>query len=84
MHRLGKDKRAIGFAVYLGELTRHFDRTRRWDADIALIYGDADALQVLRAVDGYAEKGFSVRVFKSMPEGFSAKETVVLEQEKMI
>lgn len=84
MHRLGKDKRAIGFAVYLGELTRHFDKSRRWDADIALIYGDADASRVLRAVESCAEEGLSVRAFKSMPEGFSAKKTVVLEQEKMI
>ncbi len=84
MHRLGKDKRAIGFAVYLGELTRHFDKTRRWDADIALIYGNADVSQVLRAVESYAEEGLSVRAFKSMPEEFSAKKTVVLEQEKMV
>jgi ATP phosphoribosyltransferase regulatory subunit len=79
MHRLGKDKRAIGFAVYLGELTRYFNKVRHWDADVALVYGDTPAEKVFKAVESYAEKGLSVRAFKSLPAGFSAKETVVIE-----
>ena len=82
MHRFGKEQRAIGFAVYLGELTRYFVKANEWDADIALVYGECDVPEILNAVNAYAEKGLKVRAFKEMPEDFAAKETVVLKGEE--
>lgn len=82
MHRFGKEQRAIGFAVYLGELTRYFAKSQEWDADVALVYGDCDVSEVLCAVKSYTEKGLTVRAFRNIPENFAARETVFLKGEK--
>lgn len=81
MRRFGKDKRAIGFAVYLGELTRYFEKTREYDADVALVYGGCDAARVLEETSRYAEAGLTVRAFYELPKGFSARQTVYLDKE---
>ncbi len=76
MMRFGKKQRAIGFAVYIGALTRYFEEREEYDADVLLVYGDRPAVFVLKVIEGYAKAGKKVRAFKEKPDNFTARETV--------
>ena len=78
MLRFGKRQGAIGFAVYIGALTRYFEERDEYDADVLLVYGDRPAAYVLRVVEGYVKAGKKVRAFKEKPENFTARETVLI------
>ena len=78
MTRFGKKQRALGFAVYIGALTRYFEEKDEFDADVLLVYGDKPVGEVLKLVENYAKEGKKVRAFSEMPENFTARETVVL------
>lgn len=78
MRRFGKSQCALGFAVYIGALTRYFDEQDEFDADVLLIYGERPAAYVLRVVEGFAHAGKKVRAFKEKPENFNARETVII------
>jgi len=78
MTRFGKKQRALGFAVYIGALTRYFEKKDEFDADVLLIYGEKSAGDVLKTVESYAKEGKKVRAFKEKPENFTARETVIL------
>ena len=68
MRRFGKPQSALGFALYLGELTRAFTEPRAEDADCLLIYGDNPPEAVLRAVETLQAQGRSVRAERVPPE----------------
>ena len=78
MTRFGKKQRALGFAVYIGALTRYFEKKDEFDADLLLIYGDKPVCEVLKAVESHAKEGKKVRAFSVKPENFTARETVIL------
>ena len=78
MTRFGKKQRALGFAVYIGALTRYFEKKDEFDADLLLIYGDKPVCEVLKAVERHAKEGKKVRAFSVKPENFTARETVIL------
>ena len=78
MARFGKKQRALGFAVYIGALTRYFEKKDEFDADVLLIYGEKPVSEVLKAVESYAKEGKKVRAFSVKPENFTARETVEL------
>jgi ATP phosphoribosyltransferase regulatory subunit len=70
MKKFGRNVDAMGFAVYLNELTFLYEGPRPRDVDLLLIYGAQDDLaQVTRRVDELIESGFSVRAEKSRPQG---------------
>lgn len=78
MQRFGKNKRALGFAVYLGALNGHFEEKHPFDADVLIIYGSRPADEVLRLVKKYVDEGKKVRAFSKMPDSFTARETIIL------
>lgn len=72
--KLGKHISALGFAVYLNELSYYLRSTEEYDADYLLLYREGDAPST---VCGEAERlralG-SVRVSKTVPEGLRFRE----------
>lgn len=67
MRRIGKTKGAIGFGINVELLERLFDKADDFDADIALIYSDADsAAEVFSFADKLSSEGKSVRVAKKI------------------
>ena len=61
MSKLGKNSKAIGFALYLDMLGRLYPPENAYDADILLVYGDAADHSALRqAVSELNERGYSV------------------------
>jgi len=78
MQRFGKPQRAIGFALYLGELTRAFLETPEYDADVLLLYGDASPDEVMQAVGSFIGMGMVVRAEKTAPDGIRARQVLRL------
>lgn len=72
--KLGKSISALGFAVYLNELSYFLGGDAEFDADYLLLYGEGDVPSaVCRAAAALRASG-SVYLAKSMPEGFRARE----------
>ena len=78
MLRFQKPQRAIGFALYLGELTRAFLEHPEYDADVLLLYGDATPAEVIQAVGPFVSMGMVVRAEKTAPAGFCARQVLRL------
>ncbi|MBQ8605337.1 MAG: ATP phosphoribosyltransferase regulatory subunit [Clostridia bacterium] len=77
MKKMGKDLQAIGFAVYLDSLSRLFDEGKKYDADIAIIYGDDTDISLLyNTVTLYTLKGKTVVAFKKLPSGYKCREII--------
>lgn len=73
-NKIRDNTQAIGFAVYLDNLNLYYRKEREFDSDI-LIIADAhsSSVSLLSLVEGFIEKGFSVRVEHTVPEGYKAK-----------
>jgi ATP phosphoribosyltransferase regulatory subunit len=70
MDLLGKDAGAIGFAIYLDELTKGKQEPPKYDVDSLLIYGDGDDLAtVMKEAKKLMEGDKTVRVDNIEPEG---------------
>ncbi len=70
LQRMGRDSKAIGFAVYLDTLERLGETADRYDCDLLLSYSESsDPKKVMRQAVQAAEKGWTVRVSKGIPEG---------------
>lgn len=78
MRRFGKAQPALGFALYLGELTRAFHTVSEYDADALLIYGDAPPVVTARVVGLLMNDGMSVRAEREMPAGLRGRRTYLL------
>ena len=73
---MGKEGKAIGFAVYLDLLERFEDEERQYDTDVLLLYGEKDSpLSVIGAMKALREQGFAVRA-QRFAEGVRAKKVV--------
>ena len=71
LNKFGKDADAMGFAVYLDELSRYYADEERPDADYLLLYGaENTAGEIASAMDELNRKGFSARAEKSVPKEF--------------
>lgn len=69
MKKLGRDMSAVGFALYLDELSRLPRMQRTYDVDALIIAGaDADAPRLLEAVKELTAQGMRVRVETEKPE----------------
>ncbi len=79
MRRFRKPQSALGFALYLGELTRAFTQPERYDTDCLVIYGDATPETVMRAVAFLLEDGRGVRAEKVLPQNVRARRVYRLE-----
>ncbi len=70
LRRMGKDQKAIGFAVYMDTLERLRDASGKYDVDLLISYSDrADPETVMKEAAAAVAKGWTVRVAKGIPEG---------------
>ena len=68
MSLLGKKGKAIGFAIYLDELTKGATEVSRYDVDSLLLYDEGEPIAaVLKAVQGLQKEGMSVRAETEAP-----------------
>lgn len=69
IRKMGKQKGAIGFAVYLDRLENLLTETNDYDADVAVLYdGDSDLDTLSRFVNDTAKENLSVVALKAKPE----------------
>ena len=78
--RLGKSISALGFAVYLSELSYFLGGGDEYDADYLLLYGDTDRPSDVCAAAATLRASGSVRIARSLPEGFRAREIRRMEE----
>ena len=72
--KFGKRLSALGFAVYLNELSYYLRPTDEFDADFLLLYGEGDApFAVCKEAERLREMG-SVRVSTTVPSGLRFRE----------
>lgn len=72
--KLRENTQAVGFAVYLDNLNLYYKKKRDFDSDILVIFDSANRSEsLLSLVESFVDKGFSVRVEHSVPEGYKAK-----------
>ena len=72
--KLRENTQAVGFAVYLDNLNLYYKKKREFDSDILIIFDSANSSEsLLSLVESFVDKGFSVRVEHSVPEGYKAK-----------
>ena len=70
LRKFGRDVEAVGFAVYLNELTFLYEGGRPMDVDLLLLYGEKDdPAAVVRKVDALLQEGFTVRAETEPPQG---------------
>lgn len=79
MQKMGKKTKAIGFAVYLDELSRLSVSDKEYDVDVAIEYGNCDIKKVNEQVESYIAQGLSVFADKKIEDGFKCKKLVKLE-----
>ena len=70
MARMGKDSKALGFAIYLDLLEGFFEADDERDVDVLLVYGEkVDTGRVYRRVKELVADGYSVTAQKAVPDG---------------
>lgn len=70
LQRLGRRGEAMGFALYLDELSRAFENTARYDVDVLCLYDEeSDPAALTCAADACRKTGQSVRTALDIPEG---------------
>ncbi|HOJ47858.1 MAG TPA: ATP phosphoribosyltransferase regulatory subunit [Bacillota bacterium] len=80
MRRFGKQRNAIGFALYLGELERFFSEPEEYDADLLLIYGNMPAKIALKVVEMLKPEYKNIRAERSIPEGIRARKIMNISE----
>ena len=79
MSKMGKKSKAIGFAVYLDELEKIFDKGKQYDVDVLLLYSEgADLLKINRKVKELTDSGNCVLALSSVPEKLRYKTLIEL------
>ena len=69
MRRMGRDCRAVGFAIYMDQLERLNDEPRPYDVDTLVLYDDrADIAALARAVNALTREGVSVRAQRAVDD----------------
>lgn len=80
MQKMGRQARAIGFAVYLDELERFGARSAEFDAETVLLYRDGcDVGELFAAAEQLKAKKGCVSVMKKLPDGLKYKQLYVFE-----
>ncbi len=83
MQRMGKQSRAMGFAVYLDQLEQLNQTEGGFDFDVLVLYDEkTDPLRVAETVRDYTEKGQRVLASVVLPEQQTWRQLVRLEGEK--
>ncbi len=72
--KIRENTQAIGFAVYLDNLNFYYKKVREFDSDILILFDSSDkSVSLLSLVESFVDKGFSVRVEHTIPDGYKAK-----------
>lgn len=80
MKKMGKKEGAIGFAVYLDLIDELEDDGEKYDADVAVVYGDNTPISVIdKAVSEIRAGGETVSAVKSVSEKRKYKRIVTLD-----
>ena len=78
--KLGKPISALGFAVYLSELSYFLRARDEFDADYLLLYGEKDSPSAVYAAAERLREDGSVRVAKCVPDGFRYRQIKRMEE----
>ncbi len=81
MRKFGKNKPALGFALYIGELDRALHTPKEYDVDVLLLYGNTKQKVVLAAVEAIIRDGKSVRAEREAPAGITPRSIVKLHDD---
>ena len=69
MQRMGRESRAVGFAIYMDLLERLGSGARPYDVDAVVLYDEgADAARLSRTIRRFAQSGRSVVAQKAVPD----------------
>ena len=80
MQRMGKNARAIGFAVYLDQLEQIGQPEAGYDFDVLILYGEkTDPAEVEKTVRRYTSKGLRVLASVNLPEQETWEKLIRLE-----
>ena len=81
MKKMGKNSRAIGFAVYLDLLERLTDNENEYDVDTVILYNENDDINTLNnAIKMLTDNGKSVVAQKAVPEKIRYKQLLALKE----
>ena len=81
MQRMGKDAGAVGFAIYLDMLDELSAKSREYDVDVLLLYGDTtDPKTLAHKRAELISEGRSVSAMKAVPEKLRYKEIIKLDK----
>ena len=80
MQKMGRNAKAIGFAVYLDLLERFGAQNAEYDVDVALLYDDGcDPVQLCRIARDMTKENKRVTVLKSLPVDLKYRQLCVLQ-----
>ena len=82
MSKMGKKQGAIGFAVYLDELSKLFTKTEEYDVETLVVYGDCGSERVAKTVKDIAQSGSSVMAVKELTQKIKYKNLITLKEER--
>lgn len=83
MEKMGKDAKAIGFALCLDKLSPLLRETPEYDVDTLILYDDSIVLtDVITAIQKQIEQGKSVTAQKAVPKQIQAREIIQLKRGK--
>ena len=81
MKKMKRNKKAIGFAVYLDMLERFNENSKDFDVDAILLYEEGISLSVLdKAVDALTKEGKSVMAQKTLPKNLKFREIIRINE----
>ena len=85
LRKFGKDKGAVGFAMYLDELEHYFNQEQEEDADLLVLYDIIDDYKAFAAlIDERIALGQRVRTERAVPTGFRCKEVTRYSEGKLV
>ncbi len=85
MQRMGRESRAVGFAIYMDLLERLDKESRPYDVDVLLLYdASADVAALSQAVEVLTKDGSTVTAQRAIPDKLKYRKLVKFEGGKII
>ena len=78
--KMGRNARAIGFAIYLNLLQERYGQQEHWDVDTLILHDGSVAASVLTEAARAAAREGTVLVVRQVPEGRSWKKLIRYEK----
>ncbi len=81
--KMGKKSGAIGFAVYIDELSRLLYEKKNFDCDVLLLYDDkTEFSEIYLTAHQLENESFSIRIEREMPDNITAEKVLDLRGNK--